>query len=40
MVKCSEITDCGELVQNEAYCYYLLVVKLIVKGKALLLRIF
>lgn len=31
MVKCSDITDCGELVQNGAYCYYLLVVKLVVK---------
>ena len=35
MVKCSDITDCGELVQNGAYCYYLLVVKLVVKGEIL-----
>ena len=40
IVKCSEITDCGELVQNGAYCYYLLVVKLVVKVDGLLLRIF
>lgn len=40
IVICSEITDCGELVQNGAYCYYLLVVKLVVKGDGLLLRIF
>ena len=39
MVKCSEITDCGKLEQNPASCYYLLVVKLVVKGKGLLLRI-
>lgn len=39
IVICSEITDCGELVQNGAYCYYLLVVKLVVKGDGLLLRI-
>ena len=36
---CSEITDGGELVQNGAYSYYLLVVKLVVKGEGLLLRI-
>ena len=35
---CSEITDGGELVQNGAYSYYLLVVKLVVKGEFLLLR--
>ena len=35
----SEIIDCGELVQNAASCYYMLVVKLVVKGKCLLLRI-
>ena len=40
IVICSEITDCGELVQNGAYCYYLLVVKLVVKGERLLLRVF
>ena len=40
MVMCSEITDCGELVQNGAYCYYLLVVKLVVIGNGLLLRVF
>ena len=40
MVKCSEITDCGKTEQNWACCYYLLVVKLVVKGKCLLLRVF
>lgn len=40
VVICSEITDCGELVQNGACYYYLLVVKLVVKGDGLLLRIF
>ena len=39
IVICSEITDCGRLEQNPASCYYLLVVKLVVKGKGLLLRI-
>ena len=39
-IVCSEITDCGKLVQNGAYSYYLLVVKLVVKGTGLLLRIF
>ena len=39
IVKCSEITDYGELVQNDSYCYYLLVVKLVVKGNGLLLKI-
>ena len=39
MVKCSEITDYGKSEQNPASCYYLLVVKLVVKGKGLLLRI-
>lgn len=29
----SEIIDCGELVQNAASCYYMLVVKLVVKRK-------
>ena len=38
--KCSEITDCGKSEQNKACCYNLLVVKLVVKGKSLLLRIF
>ena len=38
-VVCSEITDCGESEQNPASCYYLLVVKLVVKWKMLLLRI-
>nr|DAX08686.1 MAG TPA: hypothetical protein [Bacteriophage sp.] len=37
-VVCSEITDCGKSEQNRACCYYLLVVKLVVKGKFLLLR--
>ena len=37
IVKCSEITDCGKLEQNPASCYYLLVVKLVVKGTFLLL---
>ena len=36
----SEITDCGKSEQNPASCYYLLVVKLVVKGKFLLLRVF
>ena len=39
VVKCSEITDYGKSEQNPASCYYLLVVKLVVKGKGLLLRI-
>ena len=39
MIKCSEITDCGKSEQNPASCYYLLVVKLVVKGNFLLLRI-
>ena len=39
IVKCSEITDCGKSEQNPASCYYLLVVKLVVKVKELLLRI-
>ena len=30
-VVCSEITDCGKSEQNLASCYYLLVVKLVVK---------
>ena len=30
-IKCSEITDCGKSEQNLASCYYLLVVKLVVK---------
>ena len=38
--KCSEITDYGKSEQNSANCYYLLVVKLVVKGKRLLLMIF
>ena len=33
IVKCSEITDYGKSEQNPASCYYLLVVKLVVKGK-------
>ena len=40
MVKCSEITDCGKSEQNWARCYYLLVVKLVVKETFLLLRIY
>ena len=40
MVMCSEITNCGRLEQNPASCYYLLVVKLVVKYKVLLLKIF
>jgi len=40
IVKCSEITDCGKSEQNPASCYYLLVVKLVVKDYALLLSIF
>ena len=40
MVIRSEITDCGKSEQNPASCYYLLVVKLVVKGKFLLLRVF
>lgn len=36
---CIEITDCGKSEQNPASCYYLLVVKLVVKGKWLLLRV-
>ena len=32
-VVCSEITDCGKSEQNPASCYYLLVVKLVVKGE-------
>ena len=39
IVICSEITDCGKSDQNPASCYYLLVVKLVVKWKELLLRI-
>ena len=39
IVKYSEITDYGKSEQNPASCYYLLVVKLVVKGKGLLLRI-
>ena len=39
MLKCSDITDCGKLEQLPASCYYLLVVKLVVKGKGLLLRV-
>ena len=39
IVICSEITDCGKSEQNPASCYYLLVVKLVVKVKELLLRI-
>ena len=38
-VVCFEITDCGKSEQNPASCYYLLVVKLVVKGKGLLLRL-
>ena len=37
---CSEMTECGKSEQNPASCYYLLVVKLVVKGDGLLLRIF
>ena len=33
IVKFSEVTDCGKSEQNPASCYYLLVVKLVVKGK-------
>ena len=33
IVKCSEITDYGKSEQNPASCYYLLVVKLVVKGE-------
>ena len=39
MVKCSEITDYGKSEQTPASCYYLLVVKLVVKGKWLLLKV-
>ena len=39
MVICSEITDCGKSEQNPASCYYLLVVKLVVKWKRLLLKV-
>ena len=39
-VVCSEITDCGKSEQNPASCYYLLVVKLVIKRNFLLLRIF
>ena len=39
IVKYSEITDYGKSEQNPASCYYLLVVKLVVKGKGLLLRL-
>lgn len=35
---CSEIAECGKSEQNLASYYYLLVVKLVVKGKGLLLR--
>ena len=38
-VICSEMTKCGKSEQNIASCYYLLVVKLVVKRKGLLLRI-
>ena len=38
-VICSEMTECGKSEQNLASYYYLLVVKLVVKGKELLLRI-
>ena len=40
IVICSEITDCGKSEQNPSSCYCLLVVKLVVKGKRLLLMIF
>ena len=33
IVICSEITDWGKSEQNPASCYYLLVVKLVVKGE-------
>ena len=36
----SEITDCGKSEQNLASCYYLLVVKLVVIGNGLLLKVF
>ena len=39
MVMCSEMTECGKSEQNPASCYYLLVVKLVVKGKWLLLKV-
>ena len=39
-VKCSENTNRGKSEQNLASFDYLLVVKLVVKGKWLLLRIF
>ena len=39
IVICSKITDCGKSEQDGASCYYLLVVKLVVKGKLLLLRV-
>ena len=35
----SEMTECGKSKQGLASCYYLLVVKLVVKEKELLLRI-
>ena len=37
---CSEIAECGKSKQNLASYYYLLVVKLVVKRKGLLLRIY
>ena len=39
IVTCSEITDCDKSEQNPASCYYLVVVKLVVKGKSLLLKV-
>ena len=39
IVICSKFTDFGKSEQDGASCYYLLVVKLVVKGKGLLLRI-
>ena len=40
IVICSKITDYGKSEQDGASCYYLLVVKLVVKGNFLLLRVF
>lgn len=38
IVICSKFTDCGKSEQDGASCYYLLVVKLVVKRKRLLLK--
>lgn len=36
---CSEMCECGKSEQNKACCYNLLVVKLVVEGEGLLLRL-